>query len=74
MLSALDAEDHRGVILCRRNRDTAVSELVSLVDLPAYPEALAAGTLGDAVSLDRLAAVPDTAARVAALEELLASL
>lgn len=74
MLSALDADDHRGVILCRRNRDTAVSELVSLVDLPAYPEALAAGTLGDAVSLDRLGAVPDTAARVAALDDLLASL
>ncbi len=74
MLTALDAGDHRGVILCRRNRHTAVSELVSLVDLPAYPEALAAGTLGDAVSLDRLGAVPDTAARVAALDDLLASL
>jgi predicted ATPase len=74
MLSALDAEDHRGVIVCRRNEATAVSELVSLVDLPAYPEALAAGPLGDAVSLRRLGAVPDAATRLANLDELLASL
>jgi len=74
MLTALDADDHHGVILCRRNPETAVSELVSLTDLPAYPEALAAGTLGDAVSQQRLSAVPDPAARIAALDELLASL
>jgi len=74
ILTALDAQDHRGVILCRRNPVTAVSELVSLVDLPAYPEALATGTLGDAVSLQRLGAVPDTATRIAVLDDLLASL
>ncbi len=74
MLTALEAADHEGVILCRRNAVTAVSELVPLVDLPAYPEALAAGTLGDAVSMRRLDAVPDSAARLKALDDLLASL
>lgn len=74
MLTALDAADHDGVILCRRNPETAVSELVSLVDLPGYAEALAAGTLGDAVALQRIDAVPDTSARLAALDALLASL
>ncbi|MEJ7797790.1 MAG: AAA family ATPase [Solirubrobacteraceae bacterium] len=74
MLTALEASDHEGVILCRRNAITAVSELVALVDLPAYPEALAAGTLGDAVSMRRLEAEPDTATRLAALDDLLASL
>lgn len=74
MLTALDADDHHRVILCRRNSTTAVSELVSLVDIPAYPEALAAGTLGDAVSLQRLGDVSDTATRLAALDDLLASL
>ncbi|MDQ3632136.1 MAG: ATP-binding protein, partial [Actinomycetota bacterium] len=74
MLTALEAADHDGVIVCRRNPDTGVSELVSLVDLPAYPTALAAGTLGDAVSLRRLDAAPDASARVAAVDELLASL
>jgi predicted ATPase len=74
ILTALDANDHKGVILCRRNPTTAVSELVPLVELPAYPEALAAGTLGDAVSLQRLTAVPDSETRLAALDALLASL
>jgi len=74
MLTALDADDHRGVIVCRRNADSAVSELVSLVDLPAYPEALAAGTLGDAVTLERLVDSPSVATRLSALDELLAKL
>jgi predicted ATPase len=74
MLTALDAGDHEGVILCRRNPTTSVSELVPLVALPAYPEALAAGTLGDAVALRRLDAMPSTSARLAALDDLLAHL
>ena len=74
MLTALEASDHDGVILCRRHPETAVSELVALVDLPAYPEALAAGTLGDAVALQRLGGVPDAPGRLAALDDLLASL
>ncbi len=74
MLTALEANDHDGVILCRRDPETAVSELIPLVALPGYPEALAAGSLGDAVSQERLNAVPDTSARVAALDDLLASL
>ena len=74
ILTALSPADHEGVVLCRRHPDTAVSELISLVDLPAYPEALAAGTLGDAVSLRRLDDVPDSTGRVRALDELLASL
>ncbi len=74
MLTALTADDHDGVILCRRHPETAVSELVPLVDLAAYPEALAAGTLGDAVSLRRLESGPDATARVSALDALLAGL
>jgi energy-coupling factor transporter ATP-binding protein EcfA2 len=72
LLTALEAADHEGVVLCRRNPDTAVSELVPLVDLPGYAEALAAGPLGDAVAQQRL----DRAGgdRLAALDDLLANL
>lgn len=74
MLTALEASDHDGVVFCRRAADSAVSELVPLVALPGYAEALAAGTLGEAVSRRRLDAVPDPGARMAALDDLLASL
>jgi energy-coupling factor transporter ATP-binding protein EcfA2 len=74
MLTALHADDHHGVILCRRAADSAVSELVPLVSLPGYPEAMAAGSLGDAVSQERLGDRPDPTARLAALDDLLAAL
>jgi hypothetical protein len=62
------------VIVCRRNRDSAVSELVPLVSLPAYPAAMAAGTLGEAVTQLRRDADDDAAARRRALDALLAVL
>ncbi|MDW5593857.1 ATP-binding protein [Conexibacter stalactiti] len=74
MLTALGAADHDGVVVCRRNPETAGSELIGLVELPGYAEALAAGSLGDAVTQQRLGAVPDSAGRLAALDDLLASL
>lgn len=74
VLTALNAADHEGVVVCRRNPATAVSELVPLVDLPGYAEALAAGTLGDAVTLRRIDKEPDTGERLQALDDLLAAL
>lgn len=74
ILTALDAHDHDGVVVCRRAPQTAVSELIPLVELPNYAEALAAGSLGDAVSRRRLDRDIDTEERVAALDDLLADL
>ena len=74
MLTALDAEDHKGVLVCRRNANTARSELVPLVFLDRYPQALAAGSLGDAVTHRRLEGGSDAAERSMALEELLSSI
>ncbi|HWK25277.1 MAG TPA: AAA family ATPase [Solirubrobacter sp.] len=74
ILTALDAADHDGVVVCRRDPATGVSRLARLVDLPAYPEALAAGTLGDAIVTRRLEAQVDPNARLAALDDLLADL
>ncbi len=73
LLSALDADDHHDVIVCRRNPETAITELVRLVDVPRYAEALAAGSLGDAVTGGRLEGAIDAAQRVAALDALLGS-
>lgn len=54
MLSALKADDHKGVILCDRDPETGGSRLRRLVDLDTYPRAMAAGSLGDAVVRRRL--------------------
>ena len=59
ILSALAASDHEGVIVCDRDAETAGSRLRRLVDLPAYPRAMASGTLGDAVTRQRLADIVD---------------
>ncbi len=74
MLTALDATDHDGVIVCLRHPETARTELVPLVDLASYPAAMAAGTLGDAVTQQRLEGTPDSRERRDTLEELLATL
>ena len=71
MLSALGPDDHEGVIVCRRDPETAVTELVRLTDVPRYPEALAAGSLGDAVTARRLEGAVDAGRRTAALDALL---
>lgn len=73
MLTALDAEDHAGVIVCDRAAEDGSSQLRRLVDLPTYPRAMAAGSLGDAVAKRRLE--EGTAVdRVGRLEALLAEL
>lgn len=54
MLSALRAEDHEGVVVCDRDPDSGGSRLRRLIDLPAYPRAMATGSLGDAVVRRRL--------------------
>lgn len=72
MLSALAAEDHQGVIVCRRDPDSGVSRLVRLVDLDGYPRALAQGSLGDAVVELRLeSAETDREAAMKALDAVL---
>jgi predicted ATPase len=60
MLTALDREDHPYVIVCDRDRDDGKSRLRALTDLPAYPRAMAQGSLGDAVAKGRLAVEPPT--------------
>lgn len=54
LLSALDASDHEGVVVCWRDRETGRSRLTRLTDLPGYPAAMAAGSLGDVVTGGRL--------------------
>ncbi|HSZ12762.1 MAG TPA: AAA family ATPase [Solirubrobacteraceae bacterium] len=58
MLTALDREDHPYVIVCDRDPDGGGSRLRRLTDLPGYLRALAQGSLGDAVTKDRLAIEP----------------
>lgn len=74
MLSALQADDHRGVLVCRRDPATARSELIPLVELPRYPQALAAGSLGEAVTQRRLDGEDDPSERRRALDELLSTI
>jgi predicted ATPase len=54
LLSALDAEDHDGVVVCRRDRESGTSCLTPLTELDGYPAAMAAGSLGDVVTHGRL--------------------
>ncbi|MCK9249346.1 MAG: ATP-binding protein [Solirubrobacteraceae bacterium] len=74
MLTALRSDDHEGVIVCRRDPVTATTELVRLVDLPRYPDALAAGALGEAVTERRLDGDVDDDRRLRAIDDLLGRL
>jgi hypothetical protein len=56
LLAALKAEQHRAVIVCSRDPETGHSHLKRLTELPGYPELMAAGTLGDAVTTGKLTA------------------
>lgn len=56
MLSALDADDHPHVIVCDRDPRTGTSRLRPLPDVPGYARAMAQGTLGEAMTHNRLAA------------------
>ncbi len=71
MLSALEADDHEGVVVCDRDKESGFSRLRRLVDLPAYPRAMASGSLGEAVTRRRLEDGPDGDA-LAELDALLA--
>lgn len=74
ILTALDAPDHAGVIVCDRDGRTGASRLRSLVDLPGYPPAMASGSLGEAVTRQRLEEEPQPEAALAALDGVLAGL
>ncbi|WP_037912528.1 AAA family ATPase [Actinacidiphila yeochonensis] len=54
LLSALDAADHDGVVVCWRDSDTGTSRLARLTELDGYPAAMAAGSLGEVVTQGRL--------------------
>jgi predicted ATPase len=54
LLSALAAEDHEGVVVCWRERESGTSQLSRLTELDGYPAAMAAGSLGDVVTQGRL--------------------
>jgi predicted ATPase len=74
ILSVLSADDHRGVIVCHRDPKSGRSSLSPLTELPGYSEALAAGTLGDAVTRQLLDREPDKEKRRQALDDLLAAI
>ncbi|MFD5780214.1 AAA family ATPase [Streptomyces sp. NPDC126933] len=54
LLSALSGDDHRGVIVCSRDRETGASRLTRLTELDGYATAMSAGPLGDVVTNGRL--------------------
>lgn len=74
ILTAIEPEDHRGVIVCDRDPHSGESRLRSLVDLPSYPRAMAVGPLGDAVTQQRLEGEPGVRASLKALDYVLAEL
>jgi predicted ATPase len=74
LLTVLDGDDHEGVMICERDPHTGWSRIRRLVDLPGYARAMAAGSLGDAVTQRRLDGERDDAASGRAIEALLQSL
>jgi len=54
LLDALSGQQHRGVIVLRRDRTTGLSTASRLVDLPGYLRLLSAMPLGAAVTAGRL--------------------
>jgi len=74
MLTALEASDHAGVIVCDRDPDSGVSRLRPLVELPSYAKAMAVGSLGDAVTQRRLEEEADGEDSLRALDAVLAEL
>ena len=53
LLNALDGDDHSGVVVIGRDRETGRSRATRLVDLPGYYTMMASGGLGDAVAAGR---------------------
>jgi predicted ATPase len=74
ILTALDPDDHAGVVVCSRDRDSGESRLTRLIDVASYPRAMAAGTLGDAVTQRRLEGEQDQSAALRSLDAVLAEL
>lgn len=54
LLNEMTGELNRSVIVCYRDETTNRSRLSRLPDLPGYAEAMAAGPLGDVVTMGRL--------------------
>ncbi|MFF2199691.1 AAA family ATPase [Streptomyces sp. NPDC058145] len=54
LLSALEGADHKGVIVCSRNRTDGRSQLLPLTELDGYATAMATGPLGEVVTRDEL--------------------
>lgn len=54
LLEALPGERHPDVIVCSRDPESGSSRLRRLTELPGYPELVAAGGLGEAVTGDGL--------------------
>jgi predicted ATPase len=74
ILTALEASDHAGVIVCDREPDSGASRLRSLVEMPGYPPAMASGSLGEAVTRQRLEGETRPETGLGALDEILAAL
>jgi len=54
LLNAMTGRLNRSVIVCYRDSETGLSHLTRLPELSGYPEAMAAGRLGDVVSQGRM--------------------
>jgi predicted ATPase len=63
ILNALDGANHESVVVCDRAGNGGVSRLRRLVDLPGYPELMAAGRLGSAVTDGRLTTAAEARVR-----------
>ena len=63
ILDALEGTDHESVVVCDRAGDSGLSRLRRLIDLPGYPELMAAGRLGSAVSQCRLSSASEPQAK-----------
>ncbi|WP_189246813.1 AAA family ATPase [Streptosporangium pseudovulgare] len=50
LLSALDADDHKHVVVCSRDRSTGLSHLRRLPEMDGYPSLMAQGDLGTVVT------------------------
>ncbi len=59
LLNALAGDDHSGVVVIERERNSGRSTATRLVDLPGYLRLMARSQLGDAVATGRL---PDASA------------
>jgi hypothetical protein len=58
LLNALDGDEHRGVLVCRRDPHTGQSRITPLTDLDGYAIAMARSSLGEAITKGELRAEP----------------